>query len=132
MYIRYNNSSNLGQNPSQNRQQNSGQMRQGCNDRRPQNRHNTTPERHEKPPCREHDKSTKNEHVFKNPLTFLPKEIYNPKTHKFFGKISADDILLMGLILLVLDSGCDDDLILALALGYILLSDYFDFGNILF
>ncbi len=67
-----------------------------------------------------------------NPLTFLPHEIYDPKTHKFFGIITAEDILLIGLMLLVLDSDCDDKIFLAVALGYILLSDYFDFGNILF
>lgn len=67
----------------------------------------------------------------KNPLKFLPKEIYNPKTHKFFGKLSGEDILIIGLILMILDSGCDEDLLLALALLYILLSDWIDFGNIL-
>ncbi len=81
-----------------------------------------------KEPCPPHEE----EKSVKNPLHFLPKEIYNPKTHKFFGLFSAEDILIIGLILLVLDSGCDDDMILVLALLYILLSDIFDFGNILF
>lgn len=68
----------------------------------------------------------------KNPLGALPKELYDPKTHKFFGKISSEDILLIGLIFLALESGKSEDLLLAAALFYILLSDKFDFGNILF
>lgn len=127
MYIRYNNSSPQksgqsssdtmhGQTPLSHGQNNRHENRGG---HQGQNHHHSNP-----PP--------KNEKKFKNPLKFLPEEVYNPKTHKFFGKISGEDILLIGLILMVLDSGCDDDLILALALFYILLSDYFDFGNILF
>lgn len=66
----------------------------------------------------------------KNLLCFLPKEIYNPKTRKFFGLLSGDDILIIGLILMILDNG-EDDLFLILALLYILLSDRIDLGNIL-
>lgn len=84
------------------------------------------------PPKKEGCSQKKEGHSFKNPLKFLPKEIYNPKTHKFFGKLSGEDILIIGLILMVLDSGCDDDMLLVLALLYILLSDWIDFGNILF
>ncbi len=67
---------------------------------------------------------------FKNPLHFLPREVYNPESRKFFGKISAEDILLMGLILLILDRDCTEDFALVLALLYILFSDFLDFGNI--
>lgn len=77
-----------------------------------------------------HKDSKKGEGI-KNPLKFLPKEIYNPQTHKFFGKLSGEDILIIGLILMVLDSDCDEDMLLVLALLYILLSDWIDFGNIL-
>ncbi len=78
-------------------------------------------------PEREHKKDKGR----KNPLSYLPKEIYNCETHKFFGFLSGEDILIIGLILMVLDRGCDEDLFLILALLYILLSDWIDFGNIL-
>lgn len=79
------------------------------------------------PPHKEHKKDKGR----KNPLSYLPKEIYNCETHKFFGFLSGEDILIIGLILMVLDGGCDEDLFLILALLYILLSDWIDFGNIL-
>ncbi len=107
MYIRYNNSSN--------------------------ERHNQgTP--HNPPPPKPHRKeeARRKNPGSKNFLEFLPKEIYNSETHKFFGRISSEDILLIGLILLILDKGCKDDFALVLALGYILLSDFLDLGNILF
>ncbi len=121
MYIRYNNSSN----------------------QRPQGQHQVRPidgtdnRQWGNPSGQKEHRSQKREEKrqgggFKTPLNFLPKELYNPETHKFFGKLSAEDILLIGLILLVLDQGSGDDLFLALALFYILLSDYMDFGNILF
>ena len=81
---------------------------------------------HEK--CKTSDDHKKNEK--KNPLSFLPKTIYNTETHKFFGFLSGEDILIIGLILMVLDNSCGDDLFLILALLYILLSDWIDFGNI--
>ncbi len=82
------------------------------------------------PPRQEEEKTPKSQtRDFKKLLNFLPKELYNPESHKFFGKLTAEDILLLGLILLVMDS--DGDYILALALLYILLSDFLDFGNIL-
>ena len=136
MYIRYNNSSPQSKGQYQPPKQGHTPPRTGQNQANRQ-RQNHSSENHgnpqgqsnyqkESPPKR--DKEPK----LKNPLKFLPEEIYNPNTHKFFGRISGEDILLIGLILMVLDSGCDDDLILALALFYILLSDYLDFGNILF
>ena len=78
------------------------------------------------PPCGKDKKKNR-----KNPLSYLPENIYNPETHKFFGFLSGEDLLIIGLILMILDGGCDEDLILILALLYILLSDWIDFGNIL-
>ncbi len=138
MYIRYNNSSpqNKGQSspsgqyghtPPRSGQSQNNHQRQNPPPENHGNRYEKS-NYHKTPPPPKNDREFK----FKNPLKFLPEEIYNPHTHKFFGRISGEDILLIGLILMVLDSGCDDDLILALALFYILLSDYFDFGNILF
>ena len=103
---------------------------QGHNSPTGQGHNPPTGQGHNPPPKK--DIPPRKESFGKNPLAFLPREIYDPKTHKFFGFITAEDILLIGLILLVLDSDCDDKIFLAIALGYILLSDYFDFGNILF
>ncbi|MBR2916716.1 MAG: hypothetical protein IKC07_03860 [Clostridia bacterium] len=113
MYIRYNNS------PSQN---------QGASCPPPPNRTTTPPPK--KPSCPPPENKCKDKEGFKNPLKFLPKEIYNPHTHKFFGKLSGEDILIIGLILMVLDSDCGEDLFLVIALLYVLLSDWIDFGNI--
>ena len=110
MYIRYNNSPHRAQNTS-------------CP---PPKTPIPPPCPHIERDCKEH----KNKEGFKNPLKFLPKEVYNPDTHKFFGKLSGEDILIIGLILMVLDSDCNEDLFLILALLYILLSDWIDFGHI--
>ena len=83
------------------------------------------PPPHIPPPREEPEKKRK------NPLAFLPKEIYNCDSHKFFGFLSGEDILIIGLILMILDNGDGEDLFLILALLYILLSDKIDFGNIL-
>lgn len=77
------------------------------------------------PPCEKPPSDKKN-----NFLSFLPKELYNCETHKFFSFLSGEDLLIIGLILMVLDRGCEDDLFLILALLYILVSDWIDFGNI--
>ena len=89
---------------------------------------NAPPPEKQCPPPKEEHKEDKGR---KNLLSCLPNEIYNCETHKFFGFLSGEDILIIGLILMVLDRGCDEDLFLILALLYILLSDWIDFGNIL-
>ena len=109
MYIRYNNPTPQSQNPSH----------------LPPQHKETSSKHYEKCKEQKEEKGT-----IKNPLKFLPKEIYNPHTHKFFGKLSGDDILIIALILMVLDSGCDEDILLVLALLYVLFSDWLDFGNI--
>ncbi|MBE7011851.1 MAG: hypothetical protein E7415_04175 [Ruminococcaceae bacterium] len=83
------------------------------------------------PPKRPYPPPTGEEKREKGFLSRLPKEIYNCETHKFFGFLTGEDILIIGLILMVLDRGCDEDLFLILALLYILVSDWIDFGNIL-
>lgn len=59
-------------------------------------------------------------------LSFIPTSLYNPETKKVLGKFSAEDLLLVAMILVLLDSDCSDDSMLVLALIYILLSDYID------
>ena len=89
---------------------------------------NAPPPEKQCPPPKEEHKEDKGR---KNLLSCLPKDIYNCETHKFFGFLSGEDILIIGLILMILDGGSDEDLLLILALLYILLSDWIDFGNIL-
>jgi len=63
-----------------------------------------------------------------NPLlSFIPETIYNPETKKIFGVLSADDLLILALIILFLDSDEDGDTLMVLALAFILISEWFDF-----
>lgn len=64
-------------------------------------------------------------------LKNLPRGIYDPETGKFLGLFSGEDVLIIGVILIVLERGDKNDIFLLLALFYILLSDRIDFGNIL-
>ena len=55
-------------------------------------------------------------------LNMLPNELYNRNTKKILGLVTAEDLLLASLILLVADSGEKDSAALILALLYILAS----------
>lgn len=64
-----------------------------------------------------------------HPVTkFIPQSVYNPETGKIFGFLSAEDLLIIALIIILLDGGgedCkEDNSILIYALIYILLSEY--------
>ncbi len=64
-----------------------------------------------------------------HPVTkFIPQSVYNPETGKIFGFLSAEDLLIIALIIILLDSGGDDckedNSILIYALIYILLSEH--------
>ena len=61
-------------------------------------------------------------------MNFIPKSLYNPETGKVLGVMSADDLLIVALILIMLDSGddCEDNSMLIYALIYILLSEYIE------
>lgn len=64
-----------------------------------------------------------------HPVTkFIPQSVYNPQTGKILGFLSAEDLLILGLIFLLLDSGdeCEDNSMLIYALLYILISDHMD------
>lgn len=61
---------------------------------------------------------------------FLPQEIYNPKTKKIFGILSAEDLLIIALIFLFSESEEEESRLLVLALIYILISDKFDLSDI--
>lgn len=57
---------------------------------------------------------------------FLPPSIYNHKTKKILGVISAEDLLLIALILLFSENEENNDPLTVIALIYILLSDYIE------
>lgn len=65
-----------------------------------------------------------------NPLGFLkgllPSSLYDSSSKKLFGFLAAEDLLLVALIFLLLDRDGEDNLLLIIALGYILISDYID------
>lgn len=56
----------------------------------------------------------------------VPTSVYNPDTKKVLGMFSAEDLLLVGLIFLLLENEENNDPMLVYALLYILLSDYID------
>ena len=61
-------------------------------------------------------------------LKFIPQSIYDPETGKVLSFLSAEDLLLAALILVLLDNKCEDEdnSMLIYALLYILLSDHID------
>lgn len=61
---------------------------------------------------------------------FIPPTLYNQKTKKVFGVFKAEDILLAALVLLFLEKEDEDNTLLALALLYILVSEYIDLPQI--
>lgn len=69
----------------------------------------------------------KKPHSPKNFLSgWIPSSLYNPETKKVLGVLSAEDLLLAGLIFLLLENEEEQDSMLVYALLYILLSDYID------
>lgn len=58
-------------------------------------------------------------------LKFIPQSIYNPDTGKVLGFLSAEDLLIVALILLLIDNrdSDEDNSLLIYALVYILISD---------
>ncbi len=64
----------------------------------------------------------------KNPiLGMIPPALYNPETKKVLGVLSAEDLLLAGLIFLLLENEELEDPMILYALLYILISDYIEF-----
>ena len=60
----------------------------------------------------------------------IPPSLYNPETGKVFGFLTAEDLFIAALIILLIDSGDDecDNTMLILALLYLLLSEHIDLG----
>jgi len=60
---------------------------------------------------------------------FLPPHLYNRETKKLLGLFTAEDLLLIALILIFSENDENTDPFTVLALIYILLSDYIDFPD---
>lgn len=56
----------------------------------------------------------------------LPSSVYDPKRKKLFGIFAAEDILLVALIFLLLEKDDEDNLLMILALAYVLISEYIE------
>lgn len=54
-------------------------------------------------------------------MKFIPSGVYNRETKKLFGFLSAEDLLLVALIIMLADSDDNDDTALLIALLYIFL-----------
>ncbi len=59
-------------------------------------------------------------------FNFLPTSVYNPNTQKVFGFMTAEDLMLGAAILILLENKDSENQLLALALLYVLVSDYID------
>ena len=59
--------------------------------------------------------------LIKSIMNFIPPGVYNRETKKLFGFITAEDLLLVALILMLADSDDNEDTALLIALVYILL-----------
>lgn len=76
-----------------------------------------------------HDKNTNSDKQKPSPvsplLKLIPQSVYNPETGKVLGFLSAEDLLIGALILLLIDNqeSDEDNTILIYALVYILISD---------
>lgn len=59
---------------------------------------------------------------------FIPQSVYNPETGKVLGFMSAEDLLIAALIILIIDSSDEetDNTMLVYPLIYILISDHID------
>jgi hypothetical protein len=63
----------------------------------------------------------------KNPIfSFIPTSIYDPDTRKILGFLSAEDLLIIAMILMFLDSEEEGDNLMVYALLYVLASDWID------
>ena len=74
-------------------------------------------------------KPKENKEKKEHPLTkFIPQSVYDPKSGKILGFLSAEDLLLVALILLMIDAEDNDadNSMLVYALIYILISEHID------
>jgi len=96
-------------------------------------------ERHEHHNHSHHSHENHNEHnehkhespkKNKNPiLGFIPTSVYNPEDGKILGFLTAEDLLLIAMILMFLDSEEEGDNLMVYALLYVLASEWVDIGD---
>lgn len=142
MYQRYNttpqNHNHMAQKPSGNTPEN-----RSAAIPKPQHPQNNKPAQHapetlnpkseKKEPARDSHKPKSRDKTPYTPLLgLIPRHIYNPDTKKILGVLSSEDLLLIALIFLFLESNDDDNPLMVLALVYVLLGEYIDFGEFAF
>lgn len=109
--------------PGQNRPQQSQQNKRPCPPPRPPRSGPSSADKKQESP------KPKPPEKHPHPLTkLIPQSLYNPETGKVLGMLSAEDLLIVALILLLIDGGdeASDNSFLIYALLYILLSDHID------
>ena len=62
------------------------------------------------------------ENILKSLFNKIPKSIYNRETGKLLGILTAEDLMLIALILMIADSDDNEDMALLIALVYILIA----------
>ena len=120
MYRRYNSNPPRGKPPGD-------ASRHGFQNMPPESPHRTEPvqggvgrEYYMPPKPEPHDDKRDSDGLLGTMLNMIPTEIYNRKTKKLFGLLTAEDLLLAALILIAADSDNTDDTALLLALLYII------------
>lgn len=101
------------------------------NTRRPQNNRTARPapppppqpinEQKNPPKSVIHEPTPNPSGLIKSIMNFIPPGVYNRETKELFGFITAEDLLLAALILMLADSDDNEDTALLIALVYILL-----------
>lgn len=118
MYRRYNSS------PPRGRPQNGSAARQHTAPAPPQEnkQYATEPRYNGSPPQNPEPRRDKSEEsgLLGSLINMVPPEIYNRKTKKLLGLFTAEDLLLVSLILMTAESDNPDDTALLIALLYIL------------
>ena len=96
-----------------------------CDSSQSKQSHNnsTNNQNHNNPRCGSANNKGKLSGFLKN---LLPDGFYNKSTKKFFGIISAEDLLLLALVFLCMEKEDEENSALVLALLFVLLSDYID------
>lgn len=104
------------------------------------NQPNPKPSRTQQPKAESHSQQNRHNSGSKQPRQdfsfsnvirgFLPPTLYNRETKKLLGFFTAEDLLLIALILIFSESEENDDPFTILALIYILISDYIDLPDL--
>lgn len=74
------------------------------------------------PPQKTTAQAVSSENILKSLFNKIPKSIYNRETGKLLGILTAEDLMLIALILMIADSDDNEDMALLIALVYILIA----------